>query len=118
MLAASPNENTPPPPSQMGACAKNFRTSCTTHSICDDKMASLDEDAVDEILYLARANESADLASYLSELSAQTKRTSTDLVAAAIDPYSKNGALHYAAANGHNGMGSSRGAVYSVNLTA
>lgn len=81
-------------------------------------MASLDEDAVDEILYLARANESADLASYLSELSAQTKRTSTDLVAAAIDPYSKNGALHYAAANGHNGMGSSRGAVYSVNLTA
>ncbi|KAH3950535.1 hypothetical protein HBI24_116380 [Parastagonospora nodorum] len=65
-------------------------------------MAGLDEDAVDEILYLARTNESADLASYLSELSAQTKRPSADLVAAAIDPYSKNGALHYAAANGHN----------------
>jgi hypothetical protein len=69
----------------------------------DFKMASLDEDAVDEILYLARANEPTELASYLSELSAHTKRSSADLVAAAIDPYSKNGALHYAAANGHNG---------------
>jgi hypothetical protein len=69
-------------------------------------MAALDEDAVDEILYLARANETSELASYLSELSTQTKRTSAELVAAAVDPYSKNGALHYAAANGHNGMGS------------
>lgn len=66
-------------------------------------MASLDEDAVDEILYLARANEAAELTSYLAELSAQTKRSSADLVVVAIDPYSKNGALHYAAANGHNG---------------
>jgi hypothetical protein len=69
----------------------------------DFKMASLDEDAVDEILYLARANEPTELASYLRELSAHTKRSSADLVATAIDPYSKNGALHYAAANGHNG---------------
>jgi hypothetical protein len=67
-------------------------------------MASLDEDAVDEILYLARADEAAELASYLSELSAQTKRSNSELVAAAVDPYSKNSALHYAAANGHNGM--------------
>lgn len=66
-------------------------------------MATLDEDAVDEILYLARTNEAAELTSYLSELSAQTKRTAADLVAAAIDPYSRNGALHYAAANGHTG---------------
>jgi hypothetical protein len=66
-------------------------------------MATLDEDAIDEILYLARANEASELASYLSELSAQTKRSSADLVIAAVDPYSKNGALHYAAANGHNG---------------
>ncbi|KAH7413754.1 ankyrin repeat-containing domain protein [Phaeosphaeria sp. MPI-PUGE-AT-0046c] len=65
-------------------------------------MSSLEEDAIDEILYLARANEAAELTSYLSELSAQTKRSSAELVAAAIDPYSKNGALHYAAANGHN----------------
>jgi len=66
-------------------------------------MATLDEDAVDEILYLARANEAAELASYLSELSAQTKRSSAELVVAAVDPFSKNSALHYAAANGHNG---------------
>jgi hypothetical protein len=66
-------------------------------------MAALDEDAVDEILYLSRANEAAELASYLSELSLQTKRSSTELVVAAIDPYTKNGPLHYAAANGHNG---------------
>jgi hypothetical protein len=67
-------------------------------------MAALDEDAVDEILYLARANEPIELASFVSELSVQTKRSSVDLVVAAIDPYSKNGALHYAAANGHNGI--------------
>jgi hypothetical protein len=67
-------------------------------------MTSLEEDAVDEILYLARTNEAAELASYLSELSTQTKRSNSELVAAAVDPYSKNSALHYAAANGHNGI--------------
>jgi hypothetical protein len=67
-------------------------------------MASLDEDAVDEILYLARSNEGVELATYLSELSAQTKRSNAELVAVATDPYSKNSALHYAAANGHHGI--------------
>jgi hypothetical protein len=80
-------------------------------------MASLDEDAVDEILYLARTNEAVELTSYLSELSAQTKRTSADLVAAAIDPHSKNGALHYAAANGHNGTDLEYCVLYSPGLT-
>ncbi|KAH8731899.1 ankyrin repeat-containing domain protein [Phaeosphaeriaceae sp. PMI808] len=65
-------------------------------------MATLDEDAIDEVLYLARVNEAAELATYLSELSAQMKRSSAELVALAIDPFTKNGALHYAAANGHN----------------
>ncbi|CAI9628451.1 ankyrin repeat containing protein yar1 [Alternaria burnsii] len=65
-------------------------------------MAGLDEDVVDEVLYLARANEAAELDSYMSELSTQTKRSKTELYTAAIDPYSKNSALHYAAANGHN----------------
>ena len=67
-------------------------------------MAGLDEDSIDEVLYLARANEAAELDSFLSELAAQTKRSKTDLLTAAIDPYSKNSALHYAAANGHNGI--------------
>jgi hypothetical protein len=66
-------------------------------------MAGLDEDAIDEILYLARANEAAELESYLSEVSAQTKRSKAEVLIAAVDPYSKNSALHYAAANGHNG---------------
>ncbi|KAF1832178.1 ankyrin [Decorospora gaudefroyi] len=65
-------------------------------------MAGLDEDAMDEILYLARANEATELESYLSELSAQTKQSKAELLTAAVDPYSKNSALHYAAANGHN----------------
>ena len=67
-------------------------------------MAGQDEEAIDEILYLARANEAAELESYLSQLSAQTNRSKTELVIAAVDPYSKNSALHYAAANGHNGL--------------
>lgn len=68
------------------------------------KMATLDEDAVDEILYLARTNEATELASFLAELASQTKRSTADLAAAAVDAYSKNSALHYAAANGHIGI--------------
>lgn len=64
---------------------------------------TLDEDSIDEVLYLARANEASELESYLSDLSAQTKHSKADVVSAAIDPNSKNSALHYAAANGHNG---------------
>lgn len=66
-------------------------------------MPGLDEDAIDEILYLARANEAAELESFLSELSAQVKQSKADLLTAAVDPNSRNSALHYAAANGHNG---------------
>jgi ankyrin repeat protein len=66
-------------------------------------MTGLDEDTIDEVLYLARANEPAELDSYVSDLSTQTKRSKAELFTAAIDPYSKNSALHYAAANGHNG---------------
>ena len=80
-------------------------------------MAGLDEDAIDEVLYLARANESAELEAYVSELSAQTKRSKADVFAAAIDPYSKNSALHYAAANGHTGMSPERGDCNSIHLT-
>jgi hypothetical protein len=67
-------------------------------------MAGLDEDSIDEVLYLARANEAAELESYLGELATRTGRSKVELLTAAIDPHSKNSALHYAAANGHNGM--------------
>ncbi|KAF2685312.1 ankyrin [Lentithecium fluviatile CBS 122367] len=65
---------------------------------------ALDEDSIDEILYLARANEVSELSAFLSDLSAQTKHPQAELVAAAVDPYTKNTALHYAAANGHNAI--------------
>lgn len=65
---------------------------------------TLEEDAVDDILYLARVNEAQELEEFLSNLSAQTKHSTSDLVTAAVDPYSKNSALHYAAANGHRGI--------------
>ncbi|KAF2280018.1 ankyrin [Westerdykella ornata] len=62
---------------------------------------TLDEDAIDEILYLARANEAHELEEFLSNLSGQTQKSRTELISAAVDPSSKNTALHYAAANGH-----------------
>lgn len=64
---------------------------------------SLAEDSIDEILYLARVNEVSELSDYLASLSTQTKQLKAELVASAVDSYSKNSALHYAAANGHSG---------------
>ncbi|KAF2140379.1 uncharacterized protein K452DRAFT_274124 [Aplosporella prunicola CBS 121167] len=66
---------------------------------------SLSDDEIDEILYCARANETADLDAYLHELSSSNgshaSASRADLLAAAVDPESGNSALHYAAANGH-----------------
>jgi len=76
----------------------------------------MDEDTIDEILYLARVNEVNELSTYLSDVSAQAKRSKAELVAAAVDAYSKNTALHYAAANGHVGM--SIPAVHILNVSA
>lgn len=79
-------------------------------------MAGLDEEAIDNILYLARANEASELQSFLSELAERTKRSRADLLVTAVDPYSKNSALHYAAANGHSGKVSSSVKTYHVDL--
>jgi hypothetical protein len=65
--------------------------------------AAMNEDIVDEILYLARANEVDELSTYLADVSAQAKQSKAELVATAADSHSKNTALHYAAANGHVG---------------
>ncbi|KAL1645759.1 ankyrin repeat-containing protein [Diplodia intermedia] len=67
--------------------------------------ASLDltEDEVDDLLYLARANETQDLPQYLQHLSqSHAGSSAADILAAAVDEASGNSALHYAAANGHN----------------
>ncbi|KAH7054245.1 ankyrin repeat-containing domain protein [Macrophomina phaseolina] len=63
---------------------------------------ALSEDELDDLLYLARANETQDLPQYLQQLS-QTHAPSSpaDVLVAAVDPASGNSALHYAAANGH-----------------
>jgi ankyrin repeat protein len=66
-------------------------------------MSNLDEDSVDEILYLARANEATELYHFLSTLSAQIPKPKDLIITEAVDSYSQNTALHYAAANGHNG---------------
>lgn len=66
-------------------------------------MSNLDEDSVDEILYLARANEATELDQFLSTLSTQISKPKDQLLAEAVDSYSQNTALHYAAANGHIG---------------
>lgn len=80
-------------------------------------MAGLDEDAVDEILYLARANEATELESFLSEIAAQSKKSKAELLTAAADQHSKNTALHYAAANGHSSMNSRFQIPHRVDLT-
>ena len=73
-------------------------------------MAALDGEAIDDVLYLARVNEPAELESYLAQLAAHTQRSVAEVVAAAVDPDSKNGPLHYAAANGHTGTSLSEAA--------
>ncbi|KAF3054088.1 hypothetical protein E8E11_011466 [Didymella keratinophila] len=64
-------------------------------------MSNIDEDSVDEILYLARANEASELEQFLTTLSTQISKTKDQIIAEAVDSYSQNTGLHYAAANGH-----------------
>lgn len=65
---------------------------------------TLSEDEIDDVLYLARANETQDLPQYLQELSqSHAGSLPADILVAAVDSQSGNSALHYAAANGHTG---------------
>ena len=78
---------------------------------------ALDDDAIDDILYLARTNEAAELAALLAQLSTPHQRSKAELVAVAVDPHSRNTALHYAAANGHVGTSSSTRCILRVGWT-
>lgn len=80
-------------------------------------MSNLDEDTVDDILYLARANEATELDQFLTTLSTEVSKPKDQIVAEAVDSYSQNTALHYAAANGHNGMFLLEGPVKARKLT-
>ncbi|EON63052.1 hypothetical protein W97_02279 [Coniosporium apollinis CBS 100218] len=62
---------------------------------------SLAEDETDDILYLSRTNEATELSAFLTELSMKYSYPQSAILAAAVDPESKNNVLHYAGANGH-----------------
>ncbi|OCK82110.1 ankyrin [Lepidopterella palustris CBS 459.81] len=64
-------------------------------------MPTLTEDQIDDILYLSRTNETIELREYLDALSAEYKCSTATVLQAAVDAWSGNTALHYAAANGH-----------------
>jgi ankyrin repeat protein len=61
----------------------------------------LTEDEIDDLLYIARANETSELEPYLSYLSHKHNTTPSAILLSAIDPENKNTPLHYASANAH-----------------
>lgn len=63
----------------------------------------LTEDEIDDLLYFARTGESSDFDTLVQELCSRENCGLIELLEVAKDEYSGNGALHMAAANGHNG---------------
>jgi hypothetical protein len=63
----------------------------------------LSDDEVDDILYLTRTNESAELQQYLSQLSQQHNCSIAALLESTIDEDNANTPFHYCAANGYAG---------------
>ena len=61
----------------------------------------LSQDAVLDILYLARTNSIIDLKEDVQAHSEQHHRSTLEILQAAKDPHTGNTAVHYAAANGH-----------------
>ncbi|KAI0115584.1 ankyrin [Nemania sp. FL0031] len=61
----------------------------------------LSEEEIDDLVYLARAGEDAELTEMLQELSTREATTPADILTAAREEQSKATCLHMAAANGH-----------------
>ncbi|KAI0868689.1 ankyrin [Hypoxylon argillaceum] len=61
----------------------------------------LSEEEIDDLVYLARAGEDADLTEMLQELATRDVATPADILTAAREEQSKATCLHMAAANGH-----------------
>ena len=61
---------------------------------------ALSADDIDDLLYLTRVNESADLQQTISDLAKRYQCSPRDIVTAGIDSESGNSVLHYACANG------------------
>lgn len=62
---------------------------------------SLSEEEIDDLIYLARAGEDAELTEMLQELATREAATPADILIAAREDQSKATCLHMAAANGH-----------------
>lgn len=60
-------------------------------------------DEIEDVLYLARANEAEELTSFLSELAQKYNVEQGEIIAACVDQETGNTAIHYSAANGHTG---------------
>ncbi|KAK4972618.1 ankyrin repeat-containing protein [Elasticomyces elasticus] len=61
---------------------------------------TLAEDEIDDVLYLARANEEQELSQLLNQLAIRYHCQARDILEHSVDPQSGNTSLHYCAANG------------------
>jgi uncharacterized protein len=62
---------------------------------------NLSEEEIDDLIYMARAGEDADLSEILQSLAARDTATPADILVAAREEQRKATCLHMAAANGH-----------------
>lgn len=65
---------------------------------------NLDEDVIDDLLYLARIADISELQATLNQASQELHVQPCDILVAARDGATGNTALHMAAANGHTGL--------------
>jgi len=65
---------------------------------------SLDEDTIDDLLYSARVGDKDALEADLATLASQNDSTPSSLLSSAIDETTGNTVIHYACANGHQGL--------------
>ena len=64
---------------------------------------SLSSDEIDDLLYIARANDLKELDPFLDTLCTKYNASKAAILSSAIDAESGNTMLHYAGANGLNG---------------
>jgi len=72
----------------------------TLANMASSNILALTADEIDDVLYFTRVNEASDLQATIAELAQKYNRAPREIVEAAVDTESGNGALHYCAANG------------------
>ena len=72
----------------------------TLTNMASSNTLTLTADEIDDVLYFTRVNEASDLQATITELAQKYNRAPREIVEAAVDAESGNGALHYCAANG------------------